>query len=78
MAPAAHRHVVLTIPKVLQGLFTRDRSLLGLLARAAWHALRRLLEEAFRGLLLLPPATTPGRCDGWTTGCRAAPSGWPP
>ncbi len=34
-----HRHVVLTIPRVLRGLFQRERRLLGLLARAARDAI---------------------------------------
>ena len=41
-----HRHVVFTIPKVLRGLFERERRLLGLLARTAYETLRRVLREA--------------------------------
>jgi hypothetical protein len=41
-----HRHVVFTVPKVLRGLFERERALLGLLARSAYETLRRLLREA--------------------------------
>ncbi len=40
--PVPHRHVVLTIPRVLRGLFQRERrllGLLGLLARAARDAI---------------------------------------
>jgi len=35
LEPVPHRHVVLTIPRVLRGLFQRDRRSLDLLARAA-------------------------------------------
>jgi hypothetical protein len=34
-----HRHVALTIPRVLRGLFQRERRLLGLLAHAARDAI---------------------------------------
>ena len=34
LEPVPHRHVGLTIPRVLRGLFQRERRLLGLLARA--------------------------------------------
>ncbi len=46
VAPVAHRHVVFTIPRVLRGLFERERALLGLLARAAYETLRRVLAAA--------------------------------
>ncbi len=39
LEPVLHRHVVLTIPRVLRGLFQRERRLLGLLARAAPDAI---------------------------------------
>ena len=39
LEPVPHRHVVLTIPRVLRGLFQRERRLLGLLARAARDAI---------------------------------------
>jgi ribosomal protein S27E len=38
LEPLPHRHVVLTIPRVLRGLFQRERRLFGLLARAARDA----------------------------------------
>ena len=41
-----HRHVVLTIPKALRGLFERDRDLLGLLSRAGYDVVREALAEA--------------------------------
>ena len=41
--PVAHRHAVFTVPKALRGLFERERALLGLLARAAYEALRRVM-----------------------------------
>jgi len=40
-APVAHRHLVFTIPKALRGLFQRERTLLGLLSRCAYDAVRR-------------------------------------
>jgi len=46
VSPVSHRHVVFTIPKVLRGLFERERALLGLLARAAYETLRRVLAAA--------------------------------
>ena len=46
VSPVAHRHVVFTIPRVLRGLFERERSLLGLLARTAYETLRRVLAAA--------------------------------
>ena len=48
MAPVAHRHVVVTVPKVLRGLFERERRLLGLLTRAAYEAVRRVLAGVVR------------------------------
>lgn len=39
--PVVHRHLVFTIPKVLRGLFARERRLLGLLSRCAYDAVRR-------------------------------------
>jgi len=39
LEPVPHRHVVFTIPRVLRGLFQRERRLLGLLARAARDAI---------------------------------------
>jgi len=45
LAPVAHRHFVFTIPKALRALFARERSLLALLPRCAFAALRRHLRE---------------------------------
>ena len=39
LEPVPHRHVVLTIPRALRGMFQRERRLLGLLARAARDAI---------------------------------------
>ncbi len=39
LAPVAHRHVVLTIPKRLRAYFLYDRRRLGLLSRVAYHTL---------------------------------------
>ena len=41
LAPIPHRQVVFTIPRVLRGLFERDRRLLGPLSRSAYETLRR-------------------------------------
>lgn len=41
LLPVPHRHYVFTIPRVLRGLFERERRLLGLLSRAAYEATRR-------------------------------------
>ena len=41
----AHRHWVFTIPKALRALFARERSLLALLPRCAFAAVRRHLRE---------------------------------
>jgi len=45
LAPVAHRHWVFTIPKALRGLLARERSLLGVLPRCAFAAVRRCLRE---------------------------------
>jgi hypothetical protein len=55
LAPVPHRHVVLTIPRALRGLFERERRLLGLLARTGYEAIRR----AFAALVD-DPAAVPG------------------
>ena len=47
LAPVPHRHVVFTIPRVLRGLFERERRLLGLLSRSAYEAVRRTWAEGF-------------------------------
>ena len=46
VSPVSHRHVVFTIPRVLRGLFERERALLGLLARAAYQTVLRVLRAA--------------------------------
>jgi hypothetical protein len=55
LARVPHRHVVLTIPRALRGLFERERRLLGLLARTGYEAIRR----AFAALVD-EPAAVPG------------------
>lgn len=45
LAPVGHRHLVFTIPKALRGLFERDRSLLGLLARCAYEAVKTCFQK---------------------------------
>ena len=40
LAPVPHRHWVFTIPRVLRGLFERERRLLGMLSRSAFDAVR--------------------------------------
>jgi len=39
LEPVPHRHVLLTIPRALSGMFQRERELLGLLVRAARDAI---------------------------------------
>ncbi|MBI3268906.1 MAG: transposase, partial [Planctomycetes bacterium] len=46
LVPLNHRHVVLTIPKALRGLFERERELLGLLSRAGYDAVREAFAAA--------------------------------
>lgn len=46
LAAVPHRHVVLTMPKALRGLFERDRNLLGLLSRAGYDVVREALAES--------------------------------
>ena len=58
--PVSHRHVVFTIPKVLRGLFERERSLLGLLARMAYEAVRRVLKATGEGKDAAPRDAAPG------------------
>ena len=45
LARVPHRHWVFTIPKALRGLFARERSLLALLPRCAFAAVRAHLRE---------------------------------
>jgi hypothetical protein len=58
--PVAHRHVVFTIPKALRGLFERERSLLGLLARTAYETVRRVLKAVGEGEKAAPTDAVPG------------------
>jgi hypothetical protein len=46
LLPVAHRHVVLTIPRLLRPLFRRRRELLGELARAGAEAVKELVRHA--------------------------------
>jgi hypothetical protein len=46
LAPVDHRHMVFTIPRVLRGLFERERRLLGLLSRCAFEAVTRCYRAA--------------------------------
>jgi hypothetical protein len=61
LAPVAHRHVVLTVPRLLRPLFRRRRELLVELARAAAEAsvelLRRATGEDLRSGLVVSLAT---------------------
>jgi hypothetical protein len=47
LAPAPHRHWTFSIPRVLRGLFERERSLLGLLSQTAYASILK----SFRALL---------------------------
>ena len=49
LAPVAHRHVVLTIPKRLRAYFLHDRRRLGQLSRAAYRTLRGYVAAALGG-----------------------------
>ena len=40
LAAVPHRHWVFTVPIALRGLFERERTLLGLLGRSAYDAVR--------------------------------------
>lgn len=46
LAPVPHTHLTFTIPKALRALFQRDRRLLGILSRAAYAALREVMQSA--------------------------------
>jgi hypothetical protein len=39
LAPVPHRHWTFSIPRVLRGLFERERSLLGLLSQTAYASI---------------------------------------
>jgi hypothetical protein len=47
LAPVPHRHWTFSIPRVLRGLFERERSLLGLLSQTAYSSILKI----FQGLL---------------------------
>jgi len=47
LEPVPHRHFVFTMPRALRGLFERDRSLLGLLSRTAYEAIRVSFQALF-------------------------------
>lgn len=40
-----HRHIVFTIPKVLRGIFERERKLLGILSKSAFDATAKVLAQ---------------------------------
>jgi hypothetical protein len=54
LAPYPHTHVVFTVPKVLRGLFQRDRRLLGILSRSAFRALREVMHDQFERTDVVP------------------------
>ena len=62
LAPAPHRHVVLTMPRLLRGIFRRRRELLGDLAQCSAEALseylRRLLGANTRPGIVVSIATS--------------------
>ena len=45
LAPVPHRHFTLSIPKVLRGLFERERSLLSLLSQTAFEAINKSFQK---------------------------------
>jgi len=47
LAPVPHRHWTFSIPRTLRGLFERERSLLGLLSRTAYEAIRKSFQALF-------------------------------
>ncbi|MGA2263155.1 MAG: transposase zinc-binding domain-containing protein [Acidobacteriota bacterium] len=47
LAPVPHRHWTFSIPRVLRGLFERDRKLLGLLAQTAYAAILKTFRALF-------------------------------
>jgi hypothetical protein len=57
LAPVPHRHWTFSIPRVLRGLFERERSLLSLLSQTAYASiLKSWLVKNIRGLDLGPAA----------------------
>jgi ribosomal protein S27E len=51
-----HRHVVLSIPKILRRYFLYDRKLLSDLSRCGWEALKLYLKKAVKGRNAVPGA----------------------
>jgi hypothetical protein len=47
LAPVPHRHWTFSIPRVLRGLFERDRKLMGLLSQTAYAAIRKTFQALF-------------------------------
>jgi hypothetical protein len=47
LPPVSYRHWTFTIPKVIRGLFERERRLLGLLSRTAYETVRRSFQALF-------------------------------
>jgi hypothetical protein len=88
LLPVAHRHVVLTIPRLLRPLFRRRRELLGELARAGAEAVKELVRQtsgegdARPGIVV--SVATAGDLLQWhphlhlitTDGGRTAPGSW--
>lgn len=54
LAPVPHRHLIFTIPKVLRGLFQRERRLLSILTRSAYDAVRKTWVTGFEDGHALP------------------------
>jgi Putative transposase/Transposase zinc-binding domain len=54
LAPVPHRHLIFTIPKVLRGLFQRERRLLSILTRSAYDAVRKTWATGFEDRHALP------------------------
>ena len=46
LSDVPHRHLVFTVPKLVRGLFERERRLLSILPRCAHEAVQRVLREA--------------------------------
>jgi Transposase zinc-binding domain/Putative transposase len=88
LLPVAHRHVVLTIPRLLRPLFRRRRELLGELARAGAEAVKELLRHASGEADARPgivvSVATAGDLLQWhphlhviaTEGCRSPDGSW--
>jgi hypothetical protein len=51
-----HRHVVLSIPKILRRYFLYDRQLLSDLSRCGWEALKLYFKKAVKGQKAVPGA----------------------